>query len=102
MFSFLVLCLKRFGILPGLLIYIKIKIIRASSFSLPGLQHSIHYRSGSSDVHTFREIFLREEYAIKLPANLIPKIIVDAGANIGFTTLFFAKQYPTAKIISLE
>jgi FkbM family methyltransferase len=31
-----------------------------------------------------------------------PKTIVDAGANVGFTTLFFASQYPHARIIAIE
>lgn len=102
MFWFLNQCVKRFGIFSGLTVYLHIKIFKTGKISIPGLNQPVYFRPKSSDVHTFREIFLREEYAIKLPDNVIPKIIIDAGANIGFTTLFFAKCYPTARIISLE
>lgn len=102
MFQFIFLCLKNFGLLSGCIIYLKIKVLKTGKINLPGLMHPIYLRPGSSDIHTFREIFLRAEYDIKLPHSLSPKIIIDAGANIGFTTLFFAKRYPTAKIFSLE
>ena len=102
MFQFIFLCLKNFGLLLGLIIYLRIKILKAGKINIPGLIHPIHFRAGSSDIHTFREIFLRAEYDIKLPDSHLPKIIIDAGANIGFTTLFLSKQYPTAKIFSLE
>src|SRR5688572_4409281 len=102
MFSFLLQCLKNFGFLSGLVIYTQIKILKTGKVSIPGLAHPIYFRPNSSDIHTFREIFLREEYAIQLSDYIIPKIIIDAGANIGFTTLFFLKQYPNAKIFSLE
>src|SRR5688572_17981519 len=102
MFSFLLQCLKNFGFLSGLVIYTQIKILKTGKVSIPGLAHPIYFRPNSSDVHTFREIFLRQEYAIQLPAAIKPQVIIDAGANVGFTTLFFLKRYPNAKILSLE
>lgn len=100
MLSFLKLCIKNFGFGSGLIIYLKFKIFKSSNVSIPGLPKPVYLRPGTSDLHTFREIFLREEYSIKLP--FIPKTIIDAGANVGFTTLFFLRAYPTAKIVSLE
>lgn len=102
MFWFLNQCVKRFGIFSGLIIYLHIKILKTGKISIPGLNQPVYFRPKSSDVHTFREIFLREEYAINHNDNFTPKIIIDAGANIGFTSLFFAKRYPTVRIISLE
>lgn len=32
----------------------------------------------------------------------IPRTIVDAGANIGLTAVFFATKYPSSKIIAVE
>jgi FkbM family methyltransferase len=100
MFSFLKLCIKNFGLVSGFLVYLKLKLLKSNSISLPVLLHPIYLRPTTSDLHTFREIFLREEYSMKLP--FIPKTIIDAGANIGFTTLFFHRAYPSAKIVSLE
>ena len=78
------------------------KIFNTGKARIPGLQHPYFFRPNTSDINTFREVFLREEYAINLPKNFNPLNIIDAGANIGFTTLFFTKQYPEARIISLE
>src|SRR5688572_6251246 len=102
MFQFLFQCVKNFGIPNGLIIYTRIKLIRTGKIFLPGLEHPVYFRQNTSDVHTFREIFLRKEYSIKLPLNFSPTLIIDAGANIGFTSLFFLKQFLSAKIISLE
>jgi len=102
MFQFLIQCLRLFGLGAGLLIYARIKILKADKVTLPGLKHPIYFRPGSSDIHTFREIFLRREYAIQIPEENIPKTIIDAGANIGFTTLFFLLRFPNSQIISLE
>ena len=102
MFAFIFQCIKNFGFLHGLLIYLDIKLFKSGKFFLPGLNQPIYFRPRSVDVHTFREIFLRNEYDIKLPSTNSPTVIIDAGANIGFTTLFFAKKYPMATIFSLE
>jgi FkbM family methyltransferase len=102
MFSFVFQCIKNFGFPHGLLIYLNIKLFKSGKFFLPGLIQPIYFRPGTVDVHTFREIFLRNEYDVKLPSLLAPQIIIDAGANIGYTTLFFMKRFPNAKIFSLE
>jgi FkbM family methyltransferase len=102
MFKFLFLCIKQAGLWSGLRMYIQLKIMKTGQVSVPGLKQPINLRFNTSDLSTFREIFLREEYAISLPSNIQPRVIIDAGANIGFTTLFFARQYPQAAILSLE
>lgn len=63
----------------------------------------IYIRTYSGDFDIFYEIFFRKVYQIPnmlfSPGN---KNIVDLGANIGLTSLFFALQYPDAEIYSLE
>lgn len=102
MFWFLIKCIQKFGLAGGLSVYLQIKILKQSVVKLPGYQQPIHYRPGTADLTTFREIFLREAYSLELPASIQPKVIIDAGANIGFTSLFFANLYPDATILSLE
>lgn len=58
------------------------------------------YRRGQSDVMCMEQVLVQSEYA--LAYNPGPKVIVDAGANIGCTTIFFADRYPDAKIIAVE
>src|SRR5207249_6306160 len=57
-------------------------------------------RQWSSDLECLEQIFVHEEYSI--PFTLKPRVIVDAGANIGAASLYFAHKYPEAKIFALE
>lgn len=60
----------------------------------------IALRCATSDIICLRKVFLQEDYRSPFPID--PRIIIDAGANIGMATLFFAQQYPKAKIIAIE
>lgn len=102
MFKFLLQCIRYAGLWSGLKLYIQFKILKSGKVSIPGLQHPLFLRFNAADNTTFREIFFREEYAVQLPSTLQPEVIIDAGANIGFTTLFFIRKYPGVKIVSLE
>lgn len=70
--------------------------------SVPGIRFPIMLRGGNADKITFREIFMRKEYAVDLPPALKPEFIIDGGANIGFTSVFLANRYPQARILSIE
>jgi FkbM family methyltransferase len=56
--------------------------------------------NGGSDAFIFSEVFDRCYYDLHLPFQ--PKTILDLGANAGFTTIFFARQYPSAEIACVE
>lgn len=101
MFSFLFNCLANFG-LRGLIVYLKIKFNLTERISLPGLAYPLSFRPTRVDNITFREIFIRREYDIAFPPSFSPETIIDAGANIGFTSVFFANKFPAARILSLE
>ena len=60
----------------------------------------MYLRENSSDVASFRKIFLDHEYALNL--NNSPDFIIDAGANTGLSSVYFAQRFPSATIISLE
>ena len=57
-------------------------------------------RFPSSDIDTFEQIFVGNEYDFLVETQ--PKVIVDAGANIGLAAIYFANRYPEAKIIAIE
>lgn len=65
-----------------------------------GIVDPIHLRLRTTDVSVFEEIILDAEYYFETPKS--PRLIVDAGANIGMTSVFFANLFPEAKIISVE
>lgn len=103
MFYFLQRCIRNFGVVNGLRIYWQVKVSKQGSFNLPGLAQSTYLRQGTIDLHTFREIFLREEYNLQNHSIIsAPRYIIDAGANIGFTSIYFHQRYPQAQIVSLE
>lgn len=65
-----------------------------------GISHPIHLRLRTSDVSLFDEIIVNAEYAWRsFPS---PRVIVDAGANVGLTSVFYANAYRGAKIIAVE
>ena len=69
-------------------------------FSLCRSGRNVMLRSGTTDMTCFEKVFVDEEY--KWPFQTKPRIIVDAGANIGMATLYFSQTFPEARIISIE
>jgi FkbM family methyltransferase len=57
-------------------------------------------RGATSDITCLEKVFVHQDY--KSPFPIDPRVIVDAGANIGMATLYFAQEYPKAKIIAIE
>jgi FkbM family methyltransferase len=70
------------------------------AFYFSKIGRQVFLRPGHSDFSVFRQIFMNGEYDIPLPIK--PKIIIDAGANIGLASLLFNFNYPDAIIFALE
>lgn len=77
---------------------------------LKGYKFQIYLRDRpSSDFDVFKQIFYNKEYHIACEAlelnfdlkNRDP-IIIDAGANVGYTSFYFINYFKNAKIFSLE
>lgn len=64
------------------------------------LKRKIYIRKGTSDINVFSEIFLFKDYSYDLPFQ--PKTIVDAGANVGYSSLWFHYLYPKSYIVAIE
>ena len=64
------------------------------------LKHPITLRLFGSDIPTFKKIFIEQEYDINLLRE--PKSIIDAGVNVGFTSVYFANKYPDCRILAIE
>jgi FkbM family methyltransferase len=64
------------------------------------VRHPVYLRMRTTDVSLFEEIIMNAEYALQPPVP--PRVIVDAGANIGLTSAFFATRFPDARIIAIE
>jgi FkbM family methyltransferase len=53
-----------------------------------------------SDLFIFSEIFIKNSYDLDL--NIVPENILDLGANIGLTTVYFAKKFPDSNFACVE
>lgn len=65
-----------------------------------GLQAPLYLRTRTTDVLLFDEVFLRHEYAFTMSRP--PAVIIDAGANSGLVSVYFANRFPQARIIAVE
>lgn len=90
----------RFGLIPSIVSYIYLiynkGVGRAPN---PLASGSVFLRPGTTDQNVYDEIFLDKEYGFDLGD---PKFIVDAGAHIGLSSVFFASKYPKATVIAIE
>jgi FkbM family methyltransferase len=66
----------------------------------PKLGYDLWVRPGTSDMMAVHEVLLKEEY--KLPERFRAKFIVDLGASIGDSAMYFASRYPKARIVAVE
>lgn len=74
--------------------------VRRMEVEVPGLERPVSIRLGETDQEVFRKIFVRNEYGFVTPPGV--GTIVDAGANVGYSVLWFHRQYPGARIVALE
>jgi FkbM family methyltransferase len=83
---------------------------------MKGVGH-IHLRLGDSDFAAFKQVFAGREYDLRvvrrassrvaeryraiLDAGRVP-VIIDAGANVGAASLWFARTFPDARVVAVE
>ncbi len=84
----------------GLLKNIKRKNNEVFSVKLNEIPFPFFLRSNTSDISAFYQIFSYKQYKIDFGNE--PKYIIDLGANIGLSTIYFKYKYPHAVIIAVE
>lgn len=62
----------------------------------------LYLRTFAGDIRIFYEVFWERVYW--LPATFLrdPRVIVDAGANVGMTGVYFSVAYPGARVYCIE
>jgi FkbM family methyltransferase len=68
--------------------------------AVPGLAYPLALRPGTADANTFEKIFVWNDYDLQYPDDV--KTVIDAGANIGLSAVFFAARFPKATILAIE
>jgi FkbM family methyltransferase len=64
-------------------------------------QRPFHFRRRTSDASVITDVLVDDGYACLLNVPDV-HVIVDAGANIGATSVFLLDAYPTATLIAIE
>jgi FkbM family methyltransferase len=72
-------------------------LIKSSKFRNP-----VFVRKAKSDLPIFLQVFSELQYDISWYLDFSPRTIIDAGANVGYGTLYFANLFPDARIVSIE
>lgn len=71
------------------------------AISVRSLEHQLYLRPGTDDLKAVLNNIVRREYGYQQP-DTPPKVMVDAGAYIGDTAVFFLNRYPTFTVLALE
>jgi FkbM family methyltransferase len=69
---------------------------------IKGYQQPAYIRLGSSDAYVLEQIFFQCEYSPLGATIPQPMTMVDCGANIGLSALYFLHRYPDLKVIVVE
>jgi len=84
------------------------RILRLGGFGLLDRERTIQLRNGATvtyrlnrgDIQSIREVWFDEAY--RLPFKSKVGSVVDLGANIGLTSLYFAETYGASMIVAVE
>ena len=93
---------RRFGVRAALSTYRRLWSDGGDvqEISVPGLPDSVAIRSGTADASTFEKMFVWNDYDLEYPDGV--RTVIDAGANIGLSAVFFANRFPDATIVAIE
>ncbi len=80
----------RIGVNKSSLFKIKIK----------NAEYPLFMRIGSSDREVLGQIFIEKEYESIVASS--PRVILDLGANVGYSSAHFLSRYPTASVVAIE
>src|SRR5262245_15773023 len=74
---------------------------RPLRFPARGYVFPVTLRTHTSDLLVFEQVLYREEYA-PLKGLGEPRLILDCGANVGYTSVYLLNHYPHARLIAIE
>ena len=88
--------------LPGTISLVRQKVAHVPVFELKvrGIDTPVFCRAQGSDFAVLRQVLGHQDAAIQFDHP--PKLIIDAGANVGYSSLVFMSNYPSATIVAVE
>lgn len=81
----------------------KTKLPKSGRFALASkyAETPLACRGGSSDIDVFKHIYVIREYSCLDDLDK-PGLIIDCGANGGYSTVYLLNRFPQAKVIAIE
>jgi FkbM family methyltransferase len=87
-----------------------------TNIAIGNTSRKFHYRSATTDVKIIKQIFLEKNYDLRTLRNFrelalfaqnqeskgLRPLIIDAGANIGASALYFSVGFPNGQVIAIE
>jgi FkbM family methyltransferase len=70
-------------------------------FQLPHMANQVAIRTGMSDMQVFHDIFIWGEYSFLKPVREQINVL-DIGANVGYSSTYFAGIYPKCEVVAVE
>jgi FkbM family methyltransferase len=67
----------------------------------PNLLHPIELRIGSTDADVYGQVLVDEQYAVVADGYAV-EVIVDCGANVGYTSAYLLSRFPQARVVAIE
>lgn len=68
---------------------------------VPDIITPVALRPGTSDEPTFIQVFIQRQYDFEF-GDWAPRLIVDGGANVGYSSVRFKNRFPEARIVAIE
>ena len=100
-----ILFMNKIGLISTLSYFIQRIVLKKDGLiklKIPSVKSYIYLRNKSYDTHIFNQIFIKEELGFVYKMPFTAKTILDAGANIGLSTIYLKNIFPEACIISIE
>lgn len=66
----------------------------------PKKSQRLFVRGNAADYHAFYTVFVRNDYPCV--SDYQPDLILDLGANVGYSAVFFKLRYPSCEVICVE
>ncbi|MEZ5566423.1 MAG: FkbM family methyltransferase [Gammaproteobacteria bacterium] len=65
------------------------------------LDHPVCFRPRTTDLAVFQQIFVEREYGC-LDDVTGPDLVIDCGANVGYSSAYFLSRFPGSELIAVE
>lgn len=95
--------IRQWGIVDGIRIFhlVRTRNEPVVTITLPDSNHPLFLRAGTSDIYAFEHVFAHQCYRLNTQSGSA-KFIIDCGANVGYSTVYFAQKYPKATVVAIE